>query len=91
MQGLPLFFVASIVGGLAWAVVGGASGNYLLEKIPEGKRPSYLAWYNLSLNTAVLLGSLIGPLLAEQIGLVAALFWSALGRVIAAILIWRKG
>lgn len=91
MQGLPLFFVASIVGGLAWAVVGGASGNYLLEKIPEGKRPSYLAWYNLSLNTAVLLGSLVGPLLAEQIGLVAALSWSALGRVIAAILIWRKG
>ncbi len=90
-QGLPLYLVASVVGGLAWAVVGGASGNYLLEKIPEGKRPSYLAWYNISLNTAILLGSLLGPLLAEQIGLVATLFWAALGRIIAGILLWRKG
>ena len=90
-QGLPLFLVASVLGGLAWAVVGGASGNYLLEKIPEGKRPSYLAWYNVSLNTAVLLGSLVGPLLAEQIGLVTTLFWVALGRIVAGILLWRKG
>lgn len=90
-QDVSLFLVTALVGGFAWAMVGGASANYILERIPEEKRPSYLAWYNLSLNAAVLLGSLCGPLLAGVLGLAATLLLSAAGRLVAALVIWRWG
>ncbi|MCB9423445.1 MAG: MFS transporter [Ardenticatenaceae bacterium] len=88
---LQLFLITSALGGLAWSMVGGASANYLLEKIPEDQRPAHLAWYNLALNAAVLGGSLIGPALAGAIGIVAALALAAAGRFLAAIGLWRWG
>ncbi|MEJ2747056.1 MAG: MFS transporter [Anaerolineae bacterium] len=88
---LQLFLITSAVGGLAWSLVGGASANYLLEKIPADQRPSHLAWYNLALNAAVLGGSLLGPALAGAIGIVAALALAAAGRFLAAIGLWRWG
>ena len=72
-------------------MVGGASANYLLEKIPADQRPAHLAWYNLALNTAVLGGSLIGPALASEMDIVAALALAASGRLLAAIGLWRWG
>ncbi len=59
--------LASLVGGLAWSLLGGSLGNYLLEQAPENDRPASLAWYNLALNAAVLTGSLTGSLLAGWI------------------------
>jgi MFS family permease len=88
---LELFLITSILGGLAWSLVGGANANYLLEKIPADQRPAHLAWYNLALNAAVLGGSLIGPALAGEIGIVAALGVAAGGRLLAAISLWRWG
>ncbi|MGL4651301.1 MAG: MFS transporter, partial [Caldilineaceae bacterium] len=41
--GLPLYVVASVVGGAAWSMVGGALPNYLLEIAPRHDRPAYLA------------------------------------------------
>ncbi len=88
---LELFLITSALGGLAWSLVGGASANYLLEKIPPDQRPAHLAWYNLALNAAVLGGSLLGPALAGAIGIVAALMLAAAGRLLAAIGLWRWG
>ena len=88
---LELFLITSVLGGLAWSMVGGASANYLLEKIPADQRPAHLAWYNLALNTAVLGGSLIGPALASEMDIVAALALAASGRLLAAIGLWRWG
>ncbi len=85
------FLVASALGGLAWALAGGALGNYLLERIPETDRPPYLAWYNLSLHLAILSGSLLGPALANRVGLVAALMVTAAARLVAAVLIGVYG
>lgn len=90
-HGLPLFLVTSAIGGVAWSLVGGASANYLLERIPEDRRTPYLAWYNVALNAAVLLGALLGPALAEGFGLVAALLVAAVGRFVAAVFIARWG
>lgn len=90
-QNLPLFLVVSAIGGLTWGLVSGCLANYLLERIPERKRPSYLAWYHLSLNAAVLIGSLAGPLLAAQIGLVPALVLIGFGRFLAAIILRQWG
>ncbi|HRW05072.1 MAG TPA: MFS transporter [Caldilineaceae bacterium] len=88
MTGLGMYILVSIIGGLAWSLVGAAIGNYLLENVPATERPPYLAWYNLALNLAILLGSMIGPVLADQVGLVAALTISFVGRALGGLAIW---
>jgi len=90
-QGIELFLAACILGGFAWALVNGALGNYLLENVPADNRPAYLAWYNLALNAAILLGSLARPLLAGQIGLSAALVLYGLSRLAVGVALWRWG
>lgn len=84
------FYGLSILGGLAWALVGGAYANYLLERIPAHDRPSHLAWYNMILNAAVLFGSLAGPAIADGMGISAALILFGALRFMAgaAILKW---
>jgi predicted MFS family arabinose efflux permease len=79
------------VGGLAWSLVGGAASNYILERIPPDNRPAYLAWYNLALNAAVLLGSLGGPLIADYLGLAVTLVLAAASRLLAGLALWRWG
>lgn len=90
-ENLPLFLFVSAIGGVTWGLVSGCLANYLLERIPEGQRPSYLAWYHLSLNAAVLVGSLAGPLLAAQVGIIPALVLIGLGRFLAAIILRQWG
>lgn len=91
-QNLSVFLFTSVVGGIAWSIVGGVIANYILERTPDGqRRPAYLAWYNLALNGAILLGSLGGPLLAEPFGLVTVLLLSTVGRFLAALSFWRWG
>jgi MFS family permease len=90
-RGLGLYIVFSLIGGFAWALAGGALNNYILDIVPPEDRPAHLAWYNLSLNAAVLLGSLAGPLMGNNLGLSPALALAAAGRLLAAFLIWRWG
>lgn len=85
------FYGLSLLGGLSWALAGGAYANYLLEHIPAHDRPAYLAWYNVVLNASVLVGSLAGPLIASQIGLIPALFVFTAARILAGIAIWKWG
>lgn len=84
------YYVASIIGGLTWSLVGGSYANYMLEHIPPDDRPPHLAWYNIMLNIAVLIGSLAGPAIANQIGLFDALIFFGVLRIFAgaAILKW---
>lgn len=90
-HGVGGYYVASVVGGLAWGLVNGALGNYVLDRAPRHDRPACLAWYNLAFNGAILLASLTGPLLADAIGISAALLLIALWRFLAALSIWRWG
>ncbi len=85
------YYLLSIVGGFTWALVGGAYANYLLEQIPENDRPSHLAWYNIILNTGVLLGSLAGPLFAGFMGIGVALIVFGLLRLFSGIAILKWG
>jgi MFS family permease len=85
------FFILSIVGGLAWALVGGSYANYLLEQTPAHDRPSHLAWYNVILNAAILFGSLAGPAIADWMGIVAALVLFGVLRFLAGVAILRWG
>jgi MFS family permease len=85
------YYGISILGGFVWAMVGGAYANYLLENTPADDRPSHLAWYNMVLNAAVLVGSLAGPALAGQIGLAAALILFGVLRLLSGLAILKWG
>ena len=86
---LAVHVANNLLGGLAWALIGGALANFLLEKIPASERPAYLAWYNLALNAAILAGSLCGSILADQINLSNALIAAFFLRFGAGFLLWR--
>lgn len=88
MPNLFYYVIASIIGGFAWSLVGAALANYLLEKVPVNDRPAYLAWYNLALNGAILLGALFGPLMAEWFNLQVALVISFVLRLAGSVFIW---
>lgn len=85
------YMLISLIGGFAWALVGGALANYVLEKIPADNRPPYLAWYNIALNAAILIGSLLGPVAANGIGLGTALFLFGVFRLMAGLAILKWG
>ncbi|MBW7881820.1 MAG: MFS transporter [Caldilineaceae bacterium] len=88
MPDLLFYIVTSVVGGFGWALVGGALGNYLLEKVPTHDRPAYLAWYNMALNAAILLGALLGPLLAGWLNIQLALALIFVFRLSSALFIY---
>jgi MFS family permease len=85
------FYLTALIGGVTWAFAGGAYANYILEKIPPDDRPSHLAWYNMSLNAAILLSSFIGPAIGDSLGLVMALLVFALMRALAGFAILKWG
>jgi MFS family permease len=88
---VPLFLAASVVGGAGWSLTSGALGNYVLERVPDDQRPTYLAWYNMALQGGVLFGSLVAPTLAGWWGLAVALLVAAVLRFLTGQAIWHKG
>ncbi|HZM20916.1 MAG TPA: MFS transporter [Anaerolineales bacterium] len=85
------FYGISLFGGLVFALVNGAFANYMLEYIPANDRPPHLAWYNITLNAAVLLGSLGGPVIADLLGLSNSLILFAILRLLAGLAILKWG
>jgi MFS family permease len=85
------FYAVSILGGFIWSFAGGSYANYMLEHIPAHDRPPHLAWYNIMLNLAVLVGSLGGPAIADQLGLFAALILFGILRFVSGVVILKWG
>lgn len=85
------YYSLSLVGGLTFAMVSGSYANYMLEHIPAHDRPSHLAWYTIVLNTAVLIGSLVGPAVSDVMGLSAALLLFAALRFLAGLVVLKWG
>ncbi len=90
-NGLALYLVASVVGGLAWSLVGGAIYNYILDYVPITDRPAHIALYNMALNAAILIGSMVGPIIAGGIGFVPALALFACCRFFSGLAILKWG
>jgi len=86
-----IYYFVSIVGGLAWSLAGGTLFNYMLERVPGNDRPAHLAWFNLGANSAVLIGSLLGPAISEITGIIPALIIFAILRMAAGTAIIRWG
>jgi len=85
------FYWTSVLGGLNYALLIGSYANYLLEEIPIQDRPAHLAWYNVILNTSILIGSLAGPLLSRAVGLAGALILVAVLRFLSGLAILKWG
>ncbi len=85
-QGPGLFWVASLMGGGAWALTNAGLTNRLMERVPEQQRPAGMTLHNLALNLGILAGSLGAPLAANRFGLQPSLFLDAGLRLLAGIL-----
>jgi len=85
------FYVLSFINGFLFAMVNGAYANYMLENIPPNDRPAHLAWYTIVFNLAVLGSSIAGPLIADSIGLIAALILFGLLRIVAGVNLLKWG
>jgi MFS family permease len=90
-QNATLFWVASLTGGLAWALAGGGLVNRLMERVPPNDLPAHMALHNTVLNLGMLGGSLIGPALENIVGLRHALLLSAGLRLMAGIFLGMWG
>jgi hypothetical protein len=90
-QNATLFWVASLVGGAAWALVSAGLINRLMERVPDDERPAYMALHNLTLNLGILTGSLLAPLLSGAFGLREALLLTAGLRLLAGLLLMIWG
>lgn len=90
-RGYYQYLAISLVGGFGWAFVGGALINYLLEKTPGNNWSGYLAWYNIILNTAILAGSILGPVLAGNVNLGPALLIIGVLRFLSGVFILKWG
>jgi MFS family permease len=85
------FYLASFISGFIFSISTGSYANYLLDKTPPDDRPTHLAWYNIILNISILAGSLAGPYIADQIGLVAALLLFAALRFLSGLAVLKWG
>lgn len=85
------FYALSFVNGFLFALVNGAYANYMLENIPPHDRPAHLAWYTIIFNLALLGSSVVGPLLADSVGLVEALIIFGLLRIVAGFNLLKWG
>ena len=83
------YYFISVIGGFSWALMGSAYMNYVLENIPENDRPAHLAWYNIIFSASILVGSLVGPLIAGFIGLAAALLVAGVVRLLAGYALFK--
>ncbi len=90
-KGPELYYLACLFGGGINAMLTGAIINRLMERVPSKDRPAHMAWHNLALNLGVLIGSFLGPVSANLIGLQPALFLGAGLRLLAAGFFWLWG
>lgn len=85
------FYGLSFLGGFLFALVNGSYANYMLENIPHDDRPSHLAWYTIIFNLATLISSLLGPIVADAIGLIPALLIFGVARLFAGVYLLKWG
>jgi predicted MFS family arabinose efflux permease len=90
-QGAGLYWVASLLGGVIYALLTASLINRLMQVVPEGERPAYMALHNLVLNLGILAGSLTGPVLSNWLGLQHTLLVGSGLRLVAGLLLMLWG
>jgi MFS family permease len=89
-KGPGLYYLACLIGGGVFALLNSGLINRLIERVPANDRPAHMAIHNLVLNIGVLIGSLLGPVVADWMGIQPAILLSAGLRLLAAglFLLW---
>lgn len=90
-KGPELYYLGCLIGGGINAMLSGALINRLMDRVPVDDRPAHMAIHNLALNLGILGGSLLGPAVADLIGLQPSLLVSAGLRFLAAAFFWLWG
>ncbi len=90
-KGPELYYLACLIGGGINAMLTGALVNRLMERVPPDDRPAHMALHNLALNLGILVGSLLGPVSADLIGVQPSLMVGAGLRLLAAGFFWLWG
>ncbi len=86
-----LYLLASVMGGIMWAIVGASLLNRLMEHTPDEERPAYMTLHNLVFNLGIFTGSLLAPWLANSTDLRTALLIAAGLRALAGVLFLAWG
>jgi MFS family permease len=90
-QDVPVYILASVIGGIATGLLGTAQYNYHLDNVPDQDRSTWLSWNMLLGNAAVLTGALVGPAVAHLTGTPAALVLLGLLRLGFGLAIFKWG
>jgi MFS family permease len=90
-QDAILYLVSVIFAGIASGILNAAQYNYHLENIPPEEQSTWLSWNQMLGNGAVLIGALVGPVLAHSAGAPAALIFFGGLRLAVGLAIWRWG
>jgi MFS family permease len=86
-----IYAICQVIAGTGWSLISTGQVNYLLQHVPADDRPAHLSWYNMALNVAVLLASLLAPQLVNVSGLMVAMFVVVGLRVLAGITLLKWG
>ena len=86
-----MYYSTQLVGGAGWSIYGGGSVNYLLENVPAHDRSAHLAWFNLSINAAVLLCGLLSSSLVGVLGLFGAMLLGIVVRFLVGLAVIKFG
>ncbi len=85
------YLLSVAIGGIGSGILSTAQYNYHLDNVPENDRPVWLSWSLMLGNTALLIGSLGGPLLATRTGTPLALIVFGTFRLLMGLVILRWG
>ena len=86
-----LYLAAAVIGGFASGILNVAQYNYHLDNVPRAEQSAWLSWNQLLGNSAVLLGALIGPLVAQVSGTPSAIVFFGVLRFAVGLIILRWG
>lgn len=84
------YWMHQVLGGVGWAFVNSGLINHVLEKVPVDDRASYLTWYNLANNAAILLCGFTAPLISDLIGMIPTLMVAVCLRILVGGLLLKK-
>ncbi len=90
-QNAFLYLVSAVIGGIATGILNAAQYNYHLDNVPDTERPSWLSVNQVLGNAAILLGALLGPLLARGIGTPNALIAFGGLRLLVGFILFKWG
>ena len=86
-----LYLAAAVIGGFAAGILNVAQYNYHLDNVPRAEQSTWLSWNLMLGNSAVLLGALIGPAVAQINGTPSALVFFGILRFVVGLIILKWG